>query len=153
MSIRRYIVTLLLGILLLASLGFVFFPISESELQASEISPYSQKSFEVLDEKAVPGSRFFLIRSESGGLYLIHAEKYIFLNRYRILNPITISRSSTLSLDTSNLWNDLHIEVKESTLDVVATRNILKHTWLLFFTFLVVPTVNLIAHINEKKYP
>ena len=152
MTSKQYLKALVLGTSLLFIAGILFFPISEKQLSQNYISLIEnrvEKSITVHQIEPTKGSIFFLVDTDENTTLIMHAEKFLFLNRYRLLNPIT---TSITQIETSNLLSDINISLINKSMTIKEEKAIIKHAWPLLMVYLVFPVIVFMQNYNKKKH-
>ena len=150
---KRFLITLIIWMAIFISVGIFIFPISESQLvneTQSIIESKIDRTISIVEEIKTVGSFLLLVTVDNGELYVVHAEKYIAFNRYRILNPLTVKNLDN-TFKTKNLLHDLSITIMNKSLQVNEELNILKHAGLFLLLFFVFPLISVIHSVFKNR--
>ncbi len=146
MSIKRNLMSIAIGFILLVFINILLFPIAKTDLQneveSEEISTY--------ENEELPGSILYLVKTTDEKHYLIHAEKALFFSRYRLLKPMTLFEEQEFSI--SNITHDILVTFDGNSMKVEWQKNIIGNLWpLLFigFVFLANFTASIIHKVRQ----
>ncbi|MDH8678671.1 hypothetical protein QE109_10960 [Fusibacter bizertensis] len=146
MTTKQYLRGYFLLIIIIIVIGIFFFPISDSKLKSERESLMKIKlnqSISVLDEINTEGSVLFLVTTGNDETFVIQAEKFLGLNRYRLLHPISVDRAGE-TFELRSFLSDLTITVKDANLEVKARLNILKNAGGYIIILIVIPIVGIL---------
>lgn len=149
MTIKQYLRGYFLLIIIIIVIGIFFFPISDSKLKRERESLLEIKlnqSISVLDEINTDGSVLFLVTTDNDETFVIQAEKFLGLNRYRLLHPISVDRAGE-TFELRSFLSDLTISVKDAKLKVKAQLNILKNAGVYIIILFVIPMVGILQSV------